>query len=152
VRWRGVVITAALLLLATTVPVVARLGSEFMPPLDEGTILYMPTAPPGMSITEAGDVLQRMDRELAAFPEVARVFGKIGRAETSSDPAGLSMVETVITLKPRDQWREGMTRERLIQEMDQTLRYPGMPNLFWMPIQTRTEMLATGVRSPLAVK
>ena len=123
-----------------------------MPPLNEGTILYMPTAPPGMSITEAANVLQRMDQELMEFPEVARVFGKIGRARTPTDPAPLSMVETIITLKPRDQWREGMTWERLIQEIDQKLRYPGMPNLFWMPIQTRTEMLATGIRSKLGVK
>jgi Cu(I)/Ag(I) efflux system membrane protein CusA/SilA len=152
VRRRGWVVLGALLLMGATAPVAMQLGSEFMPPLNEGTILYMPTAPPGMSITEAADVLQRMDQELMAFPEVARVFGKIGRARTPTDPAPLSMVETVITLKPRDQWREGMTWERLIQEMDRTLRYPGMPNLFWMPIQTRTEMLATGIRSQLGVK
>ncbi|HKA14547.1 MAG TPA: CusA/CzcA family heavy metal efflux RND transporter [Myxococcota bacterium] len=152
VRRRGAVIAVALVLLASTVPIALQLGREFMPPLNEGTMLYMPTAPPGMSITEAADVLQRMDQELKHFPEVAHVFGKIGRAETSSDPAGLSMVETIVTLKPRDQWRDGMTWERLVSEMDRTLRYPGMPNLFWMPIQTRTEMLATGVRSQLAVK
>jgi Cu(I)/Ag(I) efflux system membrane protein CusA/SilA len=105
-----------------------------------------------MSITQAADVLQRMDQELMEFPEVARVFGKIGRARTPTDPAPLSMVETVITLKPRDQWREGMTWKRLIREMDEKLRYPGMPNLFWMPIQTRTEMLATGIRSQLGIK
>ena len=152
VRRRSWVVVGALLLMATTVPVALQLGSEFMPPLNEGTILYMPTAPPGMSITEAANVLQRMDQELMEFPEVARVFGKIGRARTPTDPAPLSMVETVITLKPRDQWRTGMTWERLIQEMDRKLRYPGMPNLFWMPIQTRTEMLATGIRSQLGVK
>ena len=152
VRRRGWVVAGALLLIAITVPVVSRIGSEFMPPLNEGTILYMPTAPPGMSITEAADVLQRMDQELMEFPEVARVFGKIGRARTPTDPAPLSMVETVVTLKPRDQWREGMTWERLVQEMDRKLRYPGMPNLFWMPIQTRTEMLATGIRSQLGIK
>jgi Cu(I)/Ag(I) efflux system membrane protein CusA/SilA len=152
VRRRGWVVIGALLLMTTTVPIAMQLGSEFMPPLNEGTILYMPTAPPGMSITEAADVLQRMDQELMEFPEVARVFGKIGRARTPTDPAPLSMVETVITLKPRDQWREGMTWGRLIQEMDRKLRYPGMPNLFWMPIQTRTEMLATGIRSQLGIK
>ncbi len=152
VRRRGWVVVGALLVMSATVPAVLQLGSEFMPPLNEGTILYMPTAPPGMSITEAADVLQRMDQELMEFPEVARVFGKIGRARTPTDPAPLSMVETIITLKPRDQWREGMTWERLIQEIDQKLRYPGMPNLFWMPIQTRTEMLATGIRSKLGVK
>ena len=152
VRRRAWVVLGAVALMAASVPVALGLGSEFMPPLNEGTILYMPTAPPGMSITEAADVLQRMDRELKAFPEVARVFGKVGRARTPTDPAPLSMVETVIELKPREQWRPGMTWERLIQQMDRTLRYPGMPNLFWMPIQTRTEMLATGLRSQLGVK
>ncbi len=152
VRRRGWVIVGALVLMLLTVPAALRLGTEFMPPLNEGTILYMPTAPPGMSITEAARVLQRMDQELMEFPEVARVFGKIGRAETATDPAPLEMVETVITLKPRAQWRPGMTWERLLREMDEKLRYPGMPNLFWMPIQTRTEMLATGVRSQLGVK
>jgi Cu(I)/Ag(I) efflux system membrane protein CusA/SilA len=152
VQHRAAVLAAALLLFAVTVPVFLRLGSEFMPPLNEGTILYMPTAPPGMSITEAADVLQRMDQELMAIPEVSRVFGKAGRARTATDPAPLSMVETVITLKPRSEWREGMTWPRLVREMDETLRYPGMPNIFWMPIQTRTEMLATGIRSQLGIK
>jgi len=152
VRRRGWVVAGALVLLGTTLPVAAQLGSEFMPPLNEGTILYMPTAPPGMSITEAADVLQRMDRELMEFPEVARVFGKIGRARTPTDPAPLSMVETLVTLKPRSEWRAGMTWELLVQEMDEKLSYPGMPNLFWMPIQTRTEMLATGIRSQLGIK
>jgi Cu(I)/Ag(I) efflux system membrane protein CusA/SilA len=152
VRRRALVVVAALLLMAATAPVYLALGSEFMPPLNEGTLLYMPTAPPGMSMTEAAAVVQRMDQELMAFPEVLRVFGKIGRAETSTDPAGLEMVETVVTLKPKSEWRPGMTWERLVQEMDAKLRYPGMPNLFWMPIQTRTEMLATGVRSQLGIK
>ncbi len=152
VRWRGFVVGGALLLMAATVPAYCSLGTEFMPPLNEGTILYMPTAPPGMSITEAQRVLQLQDRELRAFPEVARVFGKIGRAETSTDPAPLSMVETVVTLKPKSEWRPGMTYERLVQEMDAKLRYPGMPNTWWMPIQTRNEMLSTGVRAQLGVK
>jgi Cu(I)/Ag(I) efflux system membrane protein CusA/SilA len=152
VRRRVAVVAGALLLIAATVPAFLSLGSEFMPPLDEGTLLYMPTAPPGMSMTEAAAVLQRMDRELMEFPEVARVFGKVGRAESPTDPAGLEMVETVITLAPRSAWRAGVTRERLVAEMDQKLRYPGMQNLFWMPIQTRTEMLATGIRSQLGVK
>jgi Cu(I)/Ag(I) efflux system membrane protein CusA/SilA len=152
VRRRGLVVFAALALMAVTVPVYLALGSEFMPPLNEGTILYMPTAPPGMSMTQAGEVLQRMDRELSELPEVARVFGKVGRAESPTDPAQLEMIETVITLQPRERWREGMSFERLTQEMDQKLRYPGMPNIFWMPIQTRTEMLATGIRSQLGVK
>ena len=152
VRRRAFVVAAALVCMAATLPIVFRLGSEFMPPLDEGTILYMPTAPPGMSITQAADVLQRMDRELKEFPEVTRVFGKVGRAESPTDPAPLEMVETIVSLAPRERWREGMTYDRLVQEMDEKLRYPGMPNTFWMPIQTRTEMLTTGVRSELGVK
>jgi Cu(I)/Ag(I) efflux system membrane protein CusA/SilA len=152
VQRRGLVVAAAVVLLATTLPVVARLGSEFMPPLDEGTLLYMPVAPEGISMTSAGAVLQRMDRELKAIPEVRRVFGKIGRAETATDPAPLSMVETVIELEPRETWRAGLTPEGLVREMDAKLAYPGMPNLFWMPIQTRTEMLATGFRSRLGLK
>ena len=152
VRRRGWVIVAALLLLASAVPPFLSLGSEFMPPLNEGTLLYMPTAPPGIAVGEAGRVLQLMDRELRTVPEVERVFGKIGRAETPTDPAPLSMVETIIQLAPRERWRPGLDWDALVQELDAKLRYPGMPNLWWMPIQTRTEMLATGVRSPLGVK
>src|SRR5262245_32534461 len=152
VRRRGWVIAIAALLVLSTVPVFLRLGSEFMPPLNEGTILYMPTAPPGISETEAATVLQLMDRRLREIPEVENVFGKIGRARTATDPAPLSMVETVITLKPESEWRKGMTWERLVEEMDAGCRFPGMPNLWWMPIQTRNEMLATGVRSAVGVK
>ena len=156
VRWavtlRWGVVAVAVAALVATVPVFMELGNEFMPPLNEGSILYMPTAVPGMSITEAGRVLHAMDKELKAFPEVERVFGKIGRSTSPTDPAPLSMVEAVVTFKPQDQWREGMTWERLIAEMDQQLRYPGMPNVWWMPIQTRTEMLATGIRSTLGIK
>jgi Cu(I)/Ag(I) efflux system membrane protein CusA/SilA len=148
-RW---VIGGAVLLLLSTIPIFLVLGSEFMPPLNEGTLLYMPTAPPAMSETEAATVLQQMDRQLAAMPEVATVFGKAGRARTATDPAPLSMFETVITLKPEREWRPGMTWEGLISEMDRKLRYPGMPNIWWMPIQTRNEMLATGVRSVVGVK
>lgn len=152
VRHPAWVVAGALLLGGATVPIALQLGSEFMPPLNEGTILYMPTAPPGMSITEASLVLHKMDRELMQFPEVKHVFGKIGRARSPTDSAPLSMVETVITLKPESEWRAGMTWDRLIDEMDQKVRYPGMPNTFWMPIQTRTEMLATGMRTPLGIK
>jgi len=152
VRYRRTVVVAAAVAVALTVPAFLRLGSEFMPPLNEGAILYMPTAPPGMSITEATRVLQSMDQKLSAFPEVDRVFGKMGRAETATDPAPLSMAEIVVLLKPRDQWRPGLTWDALIDEMDQELQYPGMPNVWWMPIQTRTEMLATGIRSQLGVK
>ena len=152
IRFRWPVVGLALLSLILTWPIAKQLGNEFMPPLNEGSILYMPTALPGMSITEAGKVLQSMDKQLKAFPEVERVFGKVGRSTSATDPAPLSMVETVITLKPKDQWREGLTWDALIAEMDEKLRYPGMPNIWWMPIQTRTEMLATGIRSTLGIK
>ncbi|MGH8520568.1 MAG: efflux RND transporter permease subunit [Gammaproteobacteria bacterium] len=152
VRFRALVLGLSLLALATTVPVFLALGNEFMPPLNEGTILYMPTALPGMSVTEAGKVLQSMDRELRSFPEVERVFGKAGRSTSATDNAPLSMVETVVLLKPQAEWRQGLTWEGLIAEMDERLRYPGMPNVWWMPIQTRTEMLATGIRSNLGIK
>ena len=151
-RWRAGVIVISVLALLATIPVFLKLGSEFMPPLNEGSILYMPTTLPGMSITEAGKVLQTMDRQLKQFPEVERVFGKIGRSTSPTDPAPLSMVETVITLKPKAQWRKDMDWDKLIAEMDEQLQYPGMPNIWWMPIQTRTEMLATGIRSSLGIK
>lgn len=151
-RWRAAVIGVSLLGLLATIPVFLKLGNEFMPPLNEGSILYMPTSLPGMSITEAGKVLQTMDRQLKQFPEVERVFGKIGRSTSPTDPAPLSMVETVITLKPKEQWRTGMDWDTLIAEMDKQLQYPGMPNIWWMPIQTRTEMLTTGIRSNLGIK
>ncbi len=152
VKWRWLVVGAAIAALVATVPVFQQLGNEFMPPLNEGSILYMPTATPGMSVTEAGKVLHAMDKELKAFPEVERVFGKMGRSTSPTDPAPLSMAEVVVTFKPKEQWREGVTWESLVAEMDQQLRYPGMPNVWWMPIQTRTEMLATGIRSTLGIK
>jgi len=145
-------VMASFAALGMTVPVFLGLGNEFMPPLNEGSILYMPTAIPGMSVTEAGKVLHAMDKELKAFPEVERVFGKVGRTTSPTDSAPLSMVEAVITLKPKSQWRDGVTWDSLIAEMDEQLRYPGMPNVWWMPIQTRTEMLATGIRSSLGIK
>ncbi|HEC17114.1 MAG TPA: efflux RND transporter permease subunit [Sedimenticola sp.] len=152
VKLRWLVVGGAVAALAATAPVFMQLGNEFMPPLNEGSILYMPTAPPGMSVTEAGKVLHAMDKELKAFPEVERVFGKMGRSTSPTDPAPLSMAEIVVTFRPRDQWREGVTWESLLAEMDAQLRYPGMPNVWWMPIQTRTEMLATGIRSTLGIK
>ncbi len=151
-RFRMFVIIAAIALVGATIPVFLRLGTEFMPPLNEGSILYMPTALPGISVTKATQILQQQDALLAQFPEVEKVFGKIGRAETATDSAPLSMTETTITLKPEDQWRPGMTWDKLIAEMDKTVRFPGMPNIWWMPIQTRTEMLATGVRSAVGIK
>jgi Cu(I)/Ag(I) efflux system membrane protein CusA/SilA len=149
---RGKVVVLAVLATALTVPAVFRLKSEFMPPLNEGVLLYMPTAPPGMSENEAAVALQAMDRELKKFPEVVSVFGKEGRVESATDPAPLGMAEITVVLKPRAQWRKGVTWDGLIREMDEKLHFPGMPNVWWMPIQTRTEMLATGVRSPLGIE
>lgn len=150
VRW--LVVILAVVAVASSVPMYKKLGSEFMPPLNEGTILYMPTALPGISVTQAGTLLQRQDQLLKQFPEVEHVFGKIGRARTPTDPAHLSMAETVVTLKPEEQWRPGVTWDSLIAEMDEVVKFPGMPNIWWMPIQTRTEMLATGIRSNLGIK
>jgi Cu(I)/Ag(I) efflux system membrane protein CusA/SilA len=151
-RFRWLTLFAALLILLATYYPLSRLGKEFMPPLNEGTILYMPTAVPGMSINEATRILQIQDRMLAKVPEVERVFGKAGQAETPTDPAPLSMFETVVTLKPHEQWRPGMTWEKLVAEMNAHIKTPGMANIFWMPIQTRTEMLTTGFRTVLGVK
>jgi copper/silver efflux system protein len=151
-RVRRLVVILAVLAIGTTVPLYLKLGAEFMPPLNEGTILYMPTALPGISVTEATKLLQRQDQLLKQFPEVDHVFGKIGRAQTPTDPAHFSMAETVVTLKPEAQWRPGMTWDSLIAEMDTRVKFPGMPNIWWMPIQTRTEMLATGIRSNLGIK
>jgi Cu(I)/Ag(I) efflux system membrane protein CusA/SilA len=151
-RVPGLVIVLAIVVVVATVPVFQRLGSEFMPPLNEGTILHMPTALPGIAPTEARRVLQVEGEMLKQFPEVETVFGKMGRARTSTDPAPLNMMETVVTLKPEDQWRPGVTWDALLSEMDRAVRLPGMPNIWWMPIQTRTEMLATGIRSVLGVK
>jgi copper/silver efflux system protein len=151
-RFRWFTIIAALVILAVTIFPFKRLGKEFMPPLNEGTLLYMPTAVPGMSIGEATKILQIQDRQLRKFPEVDHVFGKAGQAETPTDPAPLSMFETIVTFKPFDQWRSGMTWEKLQAEMNANIKTPGMANIFWMPIQTRTEMLTTGFRTVLGVK
>jgi Cu(I)/Ag(I) efflux system membrane protein CusA/SilA len=151
-RFRWLTIIAALLVMAVTVIPYRKLGKEFMPPLNEGDILYMPTAVPGITLNEATRVLQSQDRMLREFPEVETVFGKAGQSETSTDPAPLSMIETIVKLKPPAQWRPGMTWEKLIAEMNEKVRTPGMANIFWMPIQTRTEMLTTGFRSILGIK
>ena len=139
------------MLAATWIPF-SRLGKEFMPPLNEGTILYMPAAVPGISIREATRILQIQDRILKKFPEVESVFGKAGQADTATDPAPLSMFETVVQLKPPEQWPAGMTWKKLIAEMNEATKTPGMAQIFWMPIQTRTEMLTTGFRSVLGIK
>jgi Cu(I)/Ag(I) efflux system membrane protein CusA/SilA len=167
-------IAAALILVLTTVPVYLSLGSEFFPPLDEGTLLYMPTTLPGISVTEAQQLMQTMDKVIMETPEVERVFGKAGRAETSTDPAPFAMLETTILLKPHDQWRkverfysgwpeflqvplrhvwwDRITREDLITELDQKLRFPGVTNAWTMPIKNRIDMLTTGVRTPIGIK
>ena len=152
-RWRKSTVVLAIIAVLVTVPVYQELSSEFMPPLNEGSILYMPSAVPGMSIAEARQALQTMNRIIAQVPEVEHAFGKMGRAATATDPAPLSMAETVITLKPQEEWRPGITWEKLIEEeLDPKLQFPGMPNIWWMPIQTRIEMLSTGIRSNLAIK
>ena len=129
-----------------------QLGSEFMPPLDEGDIMYMPTTYPGVSIDKAREILQHTDRMISKVPEVKRVFGKIGRAETATDPAPLTMIETVIQLKPREEWREGMTPESLRAELDRVVKYTGLTNAWVMPIKTRIDMLATGIKTPVGIK
>jgi len=129
-----------------------KLGSEFMPPLDEGDLLYMPTALPGLAVGKGAEILQQTDRILKTFPEVHRVFGKIGRAETATDPAPLEMIETTVQLKPKSEWRAGLTTEKLIEEMDAALKIPGMGNVWVNPIRNRIDMLATGIKSPVGIK
>ena len=151
-RWRWAVLALTLAAAGATVVPVTRLGSEFMPPLWEGDLLYMPTTLPGVSITKAREVLQQTDRILRDFPEVDQVFGKVGRADTATDPAPLSMIETTILLKPEDEWRPGMTPDRLIAEMDDAIRFPGLTNAWTMPIKTRIDMLSTGIKTPVGIK
>ena len=146
-----VIVLAAVVLAVTYIPW-KRLGSEFMPPLNEGDLLYMPTTLPGISVTKAKELLQQTDRIIASFPEVHHVFGKIGRAETATDPAPLSMIETTITLKPESEWREGMTPDKLIQELDNAIQFPGLTNAWTMPIKARIDMLATGIKTPVGIK
>ncbi len=145
-------IAASVVLLALTAWPALRLGGEFLPPLDEGDLLYMPSALPGLSAGKATQILQQTNRLIRTVPEVERVFGKMGRAETATDPAPLEMVETLIRLKPRDQWRKGMTTEKLIEELDSRLRVPGLANVWVPPIRSRIDMLATGIKSPVGVK
>ena len=146
------VVAIAVLVLAVTYIPWNRIGSEFMPPLNEGDILYMPTTLPGISITKAKELLQQTDKIIATFPEVHHVFGKVGRAETATDPAPLSMIETTIMLKPKSQWRAGMTMEKLIEELDKAIQFPGLTNAWTMPIKTRIDMLSTGIKTPVGIK
>ena len=174
-RWNWAVITVAVLLVALTIPVFQKLGSEFMPPLEEGSILYMPATAPGISLTEAQKVLQVTDRILKQFPEVDRVLGKAGRADTATDPAPLSMLETIIILKPHSEWRkvntwyaswapewakgifrhitpDHISHDELVTQMNQALQVPGLANAWTMPVKGRTDMLTTGVRTPVGIK
>jgi Cu(I)/Ag(I) efflux system membrane protein CusA/SilA len=151
-KYRKTVLIIAVLLMALTIIPFTRIGSEFMPPLWEGDLLYMPSSFPGISITKAKEVLQQTNKIIKQFPEVDNVFGKMGRAETSTDPAPLDMVETTIMLKPESEWPSGMTSDKLIQEMDRALQIPGLTNAWTMPIKNRVEMLSTGIKTPVGIK
>jgi Cu(I)/Ag(I) efflux system membrane protein CusA/SilA len=151
-RWKKLTLLLALIAMAATWVPASRLGSEFMPTLNEGTLLYMPASLPGMSITKAAEVLQTQDKIIKSFPEVASVYGKAGRANTATDPAPVEMFETVINLKPPAEWRPGMTMDKLIAEMDRALQFPGVSNAWTMPIKARIDMLSTGIRTPVGIK
>ena len=151
-RAKTLTILLALAGLAATIIPARQIGSEFMPSLNEGALLYMPTTLPGLSVTKAAELLQMQDRIIKTFPEVASVYGKAGRAATATDPAPTEMFETVISLKPQEQWRPGVTTDKLIAEMDAALQFPGVSNAWTMPIKARTDMLATGIRTPIGVK
>jgi copper/silver efflux system protein len=151
-RWKKLTIVLAVIVLAISVYPASRLGSEFMPTLNEGTLLYMPASLPGMSITKAAELMQTQDKIIKSFPEVESVFGKAGRANTATDPAPTEMFETVINLKPQTEWRPGMTTDKLISEMDKALQFPGVANAWTMPIKARTDMLSTGIRTPIGIK
>src|SRR5215831_1835264 len=149
---KTLVIVLALAVLAVTIWPARQLGSEFMPSLNEGTLLYMPTTLPGISVTKAAELMQMQDRIIRSFPEVASVYGKAGRAETATDPAPPEMFETIINLKPKEQWRPGVTIDSLTAEMDKALQFPGVSNAWTMPIKARIDMLSTGIRTPVGVK
>lgn len=151
-RWPKMTLLVAVLVFLTGLWPASRLGGEFLPPLDEGDLLYMPTALPGLSAQKASELLQQTDRLIKTVPEVAHVFGKAGRADTATDPAPLTMFETTIQFKPKDQWRPGMTPEKLVEELDRTVQVPGLANLWIPPIRNRIDMLATGIKSPIGVK
>ncbi len=151
-RFRWITIGTAVVILLITIFPLGKIGSEFMPPLNEGDLLYMPTTDPGISITKAKELLQQTDKIIKSFPEVHHVFGKIGRAETATDPAPLSMIETTIMLQPKEKWRPGMTIEKLIAELDAAIQFPGLTNAWTMPIKTRIDMLSTGIKTPVGIK
>ncbi len=153
IRWRWLTLLAALVLLGVSAYPLGKLGSEFMPPLNEGDILYMPTTYPGVSITKAKEILQQTDKIIKTFPEVHHVFGKVGRAETATDPAPLAMIETTIRLKPKEEWPDpDKTIKQLMDEMDAAIKFPGVANAWTMPIKTRIDMLSTGIKTPIGIK
>ena len=151
-KYRKATVAISLLLVVVTYLPFSKLGSEFMPPLNEGDLLYMPTTLPGISISKAKEILQQTNKIIASFPEVETVFGKVGRAETATDPAPLSMIETIITPKPEDEWREGVTTKSVIEEMNNAIQFPGLTNAWTMPIKTRIDMLSTGIKTPVGIK
>lgn len=151
-RAKVLVVTLAVVALAASYLPAKRIGSEFMPPLNEGDLLYMPTTLPGISVTKARELLQQTDRIIASFPEVHHVFGKIGRAESATDPAPLTMIETTIMLKDESEWRPGMTVKKLVDELDRAIQFPGLTNAWTMPIKTRIDMLSTGIKTPVGIK
>ena len=151
-KFKGATILIALAVLAASLWPASKIGSEFMPTLNEGTLLYMPTTLPGISVTEAGELLQTQNKIIKTFPKVTSVWGKAGRASTATDPAPMEMFETVINLKPESEWRDGMSLDRLIAEMDKSLQFPGVSNAWTMPIKARLDMLSTGIRTPVGIK
>lgn len=151
-RWRWLALAVNFAVVPLTVPLLFTIGSEFMPPLYEGSMLYMPTAPPGLSVGEATRLLQVQDKLLRQFPEVERVFGTVGRATTSTDNTPMGMVNTIVTLKPKDEWRAGLTAADLQSEMDAALQFPGFPNVWTQPIRNRLDMLLTGIKTPIGIK
>jgi Cu(I)/Ag(I) efflux system membrane protein CusA/SilA len=151
-HWKKLTIAVALIVLAVSVYPASKLGSEFMPTLNEGTLLFMPASLPGMSITKAAELMQTQNKIIKSFPEVVSVWGKAGRANTATDPAPTEMFETVINLKPESEWRAGMTTDKLIAEMDKALQFPGVANAWTMPIKARIDMLSTGIRTPIGIK
>ena len=151
-RWKKMTIVAAVVALVASIYPASQLGSEFMPTLNEGTLLYMPASLPGMSITKAAELMQTQNKIIKSFPEVASVYGKAGRANTATDPAPTEMFETVINLKPESEWRPGLTTDKLIAELDKALQFPGVANSWTMPIKARIDMLSTGIRTPIGIK
>ena len=145
-------LSIALLVLAVGLWPIDKIGSEFIPPLDEGDLMYMPTTYPGISIGKARELLQQTDKLIRTVPEVKTVLGKVGRAETATDPAPLTMIETFIQLNPKETWREGVTTETLKKELDALVKLPGVTNAWVMPIKTRIDMLATGIKTPVGIK